>query len=655
MPSVTLRFRSWRVAILGVVPLLCVLGPRHAAAVESQWLGTSGPLWFTPSNWLPAGVPNAADAEVRFDLPKGPTETVEIFGSPVTVSKFTFDQAGTNYNLVGFPPAHFLLPPGGTVVDVVSGQHRISADILGDQSLTKTGAGQLTLDRQNLYTGDTVIEAGTLVLDDSMFPDQELQSTNLIVGSGAGIAATLDVTSFSIYEIASARRLTGHGTVMGFAMNHGTVAPGGSEPGILEIFGDYIQSLDGTLEIQIGGLMPGAEHDQLDVNAAADLAGKLELSRTDAGSGLFEPTVGDSVAVLTAAPVVGQFDSISFLNPLVGVAADVTYTPTAVNVVFVNPEPANYVEATTGSFTWDNPGIWNLGGSVPALKSVVDLNNASLMAATMTVRVDNHAFAHTVDISGSTAPKTMTLHIETNQSLSATHGVTVESNGILAGFGTVVGNVENSSGTVSPGDASRMGSAIGELTIDGQFDQSGGGALHIDVGATVADKLTATGDITLSGALELNLVGSPPAIGQQFTIVEADGQLTGVFGNVDGAGMGVFISYDEHSVNYGSTYMFDMDMNGTLDGDDIDDFVLGLLRPDIYRGLHMKVDPWMIGSADNDFILDYDDIEPFENALQNENISVSIAKLIGVPEPSTFQLLLMGALAILYQRRLDST
>jgi len=61
---------------------------------------------------------------------------------------------------------------------------------------------------------------------------------------------------------AAAGVIGGSGTIGGGLTNSGaTVAPGNS-PGILTIDGNYTQTA-GTLALEIGGLMPGEEHDKL--------------------------------------------------------------------------------------------------------------------------------------------------------------------------------------------------------------------------------------------------------------------------------------------------------------------------------------------------------------------------------------------------------
>jgi hypothetical protein len=64
------------------------------------------------------------------------------------------------------------------------------------------------------------------------------------------------------------------------------------------------------LEIGIGGLEPGLEHDQLRVNQNAQLSGGLALSFTDG----FKPGFTDSFVIMTYASRVGEFDTFTISN-----------------------------------------------------------------------------------------------------------------------------------------------------------------------------------------------------------------------------------------------------------------------------------------------------------------------------------------------------
>ncbi len=89
----------------------------------------------------------------------------------------------------------------------------------------------------------------------------------------------------------------------------------------------------------------------------------------------------------------------------------------------------------------------------------------------------------------------------------------------------------------------------------------------------------------------------------------------------------------------------DMDCDGDLDFDDIDDFVLGINNPQEYEN-QFGVPPEAKGDADGDGDLDFDDIDDFV-AILNNPLSVRTQY---VPEPGT-AVLLGVAMSILAWRR----
>ena len=59
--------------------------------------------------------------------------------------------------------------------------------------------------------------------------------------------------------------------------------------------GDYVQSANGTLEIQLGGTAPGTQYDRLLVSGSVTLGGTLDVTTTNG----FTPTAGNAFQILT--------------------------------------------------------------------------------------------------------------------------------------------------------------------------------------------------------------------------------------------------------------------------------------------------------------------------------------------------------------------
>ena len=147
-------------------------------------------------------------------------------------------------------------------------------------------------------------------------------------------------------------------------VNEGTVIIG-SSPGAL-VANDFTQSLSGSLEIELGGLVQGGSFDWLKVSNNASLAGLLDVSII----GGFVPTIGDTFEVLTAgAGLSGVFNTIDFpVIPNIGLR--VNYTASTVELIagllgdlnndgFVGIDDLNIVLGAWNSNV--TPGVWLLG------------------------------------------------------------------------------------------------------------------------------------------------------------------------------------------------------------------------------------------------------------------------------------------------------
>ncbi len=97
-----------------------------------------------------------------------------------------------------------------------------------------------------------------------------IQAAGLTTVNGSLIAALVDI---------QAGILKGAGTITGnVTINGGTVQPGNS-PGIMNIIGDYSQSADSTLDIEIlNTVLASGGYDQLSITGTASLAGTLNVS-----------------------------------------------------------------------------------------------------------------------------------------------------------------------------------------------------------------------------------------------------------------------------------------------------------------------------------------------------------------------------------------
>jgi outer membrane autotransporter protein len=227
---------------------------------------------------------------------------------------------GATFDLNNFSQSIGSLAGAGSVTlgtaTLTTGNDNTSTDfsgvISGVGGLTKVGAGMQTLSGKNTYAGVTAVNAGSLIVDGS------IASAETFVNPGG--------------------LLGGNGSLDGNLTNSGIVSPGNS-PGKLTVNGNYTQTTNGTLLIEIAGT--GTDPRQFDLLAMgghASLAGTLQLSRL----GNFQLQIGDKIIFLTAQDgVSGTFSTIQ--NPFLSN----TLIKVEINIL------ANAVEleGTQGSFT----------------------------------------------------------------------------------------------------------------------------------------------------------------------------------------------------------------------------------------------------------------------------------------------------------------
>ncbi|MBI2396812.1 MAG: hypothetical protein HYV17_03385 [Xanthomonadales bacterium] len=161
-------------------------------------------------------------------------------------------------------------------------------------TLSKVGAGTSTI-------GPELTNAGSLqiTVDTTLGVNTFTQSAGMTTLASDGY-----LQQMSTPLAFQGGYLRGVGSVLGSVTNSGaTVAPGTS-PGTLTITGSYTQSGAGVLEIEIAGAA-AAQFDQLDVSAAASLAGTVSFVLL----GGFVPAPTDSFQFLSFSSRSGYFSA----------------------------------------------------------------------------------------------------------------------------------------------------------------------------------------------------------------------------------------------------------------------------------------------------------------------------------------------------------
>ena len=168
---------------------------------------------------------------------------------------------------------------------------------INDGSFIKNTAGTTTtMDIPFTNNGTVSIVAGNL-----NFLQGIDNGENAVINLGDGTLNPGDTLN-----LASGDSLIGSGTLAANLVSSGTVSPGNSA-GSITVQGDYTQSADGILEMELGGTTAGTQYDQLTVTGTATMAGTLNVSLIDG----FIPQVGDSFTILPYGTRSGGFSTLN--------------------------------------------------------------------------------------------------------------------------------------------------------------------------------------------------------------------------------------------------------------------------------------------------------------------------------------------------------
>jgi hypothetical protein len=114
--------------------------------------------------------------------------------------------------------------------------------------------------------------------------------------------------------------------------------------------------------------------------------------------------------------------------------------------------------------------------------------------------------------------------------------------GVLRGAGTVIANITNNA-LVEPGT---VGGA-GTLTVTGDYTQTAGGTLNIEIGGTSTsqrDRLLVSGAATLEGTLNVTLINAfAPTLGDSFQVLTFASRI-GDFATMNGLNLGGGLELD---------------------------------------------------------------------------------------------------------------
>jgi len=203
------RMTSILVAIAFVVSINL-----NSLADSGTWTNLTGGSWSLAGNWAANISADGTDFTADFStLNITAARTVTLDGAR-TIGNLSFSDTGSTYYdwtlaTGSAGPLTLAVGSGSPTITVGNLAATISAVLDGTAGLTKAGSGLLTLSGANTYTGDTIINGGTLVVTNSGAINTPLSTLNIANGTntlakdGAIIVQTLLATNVVLGGAAS--------------------------------------------------------------------------------------------------------------------------------------------------------------------------------------------------------------------------------------------------------------------------------------------------------------------------------------------------------------------------------------------------------------------------------------------------------------------
>lgn len=282
---------------------------------------------------------------------------------------------------------------------------------------------------------------------------------------------------------------------------------------------------------------------------------KGQASATITNSGTIAGTTGRTAVYADSATVLNNNASGTITADATGFAFDQQGTGKTLTVTNAGTLTGSGSNIAGSTVTVTNSGTWNPNRNSAFSGTATLSNSGGFDSGAFTTALSNVVNSGTVNIrsggrlntSGSYAQGAGITMIATGSTLVASGGysqsggtTTVDgtlasavslSGGTLGGNGTIAGSLmANAGATVSPGNS------IGSLTVNGNATFATGSIYRAEIQGATSDLLTVSGTASLAGTIQLVAGGGSYNFNTPYTVLTANGGVSGSFGTVTTSG-----------------------------------------------------------------------------------------------------------------------
>ena len=418
------------------------------------------------------------------------TGSGRVAASSSVVDNGTFDISGTTAGAtINALTGTGTVALGSRTLTLADAAGTFGGTVNGSGGLTVAGGTQ-TLSAANAYTGTTTLNAGTLALTGA----GSISASSGVVNNG-----TLDISA------------TPFGATINALTGSGTVALGSRTLTLANAAGTFGGTVSGSGGLTVAG-------------------GTQTLSGVNTYTGA--TTVNAGTLALSGAGRLASSTSVTLAGPVAALDLSAAGSQT---VAHLSGVAGSRVVLSGGALTLSDDSSQTFGGSLVGTGGLVKQG-----AGMLTLNGVSNAFSGTTTVAGGT----LAVGDAANAAAVLGGNVVVNPLGALRGHGTISGDV-SSSGVVAPGGS------IGTLSVGGNYTQTAGGTLSIEVSPTEASQLRVGGAATLGGALAV-LFDPGTYTARRYTVLSAANGVTGHFANVGTTTAGANLGALQSSVDYGA-------------------------------------------------------------------------------------------------------